>query len=133
MTGRLLWGAAREFFEPISLLWKTGQRARREVAMKITRTEEKGKTVLTVEGWLDTPSTAALTQAIDEIEDAARLVLDLGGVQYICSSGLRAVLYAYKKMLRLGGSLSVVGVRGEVMEVFRLTGLDRDLDISARE
>lgn len=101
--------------------------------MKITRTEEKGKTVLTVEGWLDTPSTAALTQAIDEIEDAARLVLDLGGVQYICSSGLRAVLYAYKKMLRLGGSLSVVGVRGEVMEVFRLTGLDRDLDISARE
>lgn len=101
--------------------------------MKITRTEEKGKTVLTVEGWLDTPSTAALTQAIEEIEDATRLVLDLGGVPYICSSGLRAVLYAYKKMLRLGGSLSVVGVRGEVMEVFRLTGLDRDLDISARE
>lgn len=101
--------------------------------MKITRNEENGKTVLAVEGWLDTPSAAELMQAIEDTENVKSLVLDFDGVEYICSSGLRAVLYGYKKMMKLGGSFSVVRVRSEVMEVFRLTGFDNDLNITARE
>ena len=100
--------------------------------MKVTRNEGDGKTVLTVEGWLDTPSTEALTRAIQDTGDVKSLILDFSGVEYICSSGLRAVLFGHKKMAALGGSFSVVGVRSEVMEVFRLTGFDRGLNISPK-
>ena len=92
--------------------------------MKITRREENGKTVLAVDGWLDTLSSAELMQAVEAVGD---------GVRYICSSGLRAVLYGYKKMLKLGGDFSVVGVGDEVMDVFRLAGLTDSLNIAARE
>ena len=101
--------------------------------MKIIESEENGKTILAAEGWLDTPSSAELMEAIQGIGDVKGLVLDFDKVEYICSSGLRAVLYGYKKMLKLGGSFSVVRVRREVMDVFRLTGFDRDLNITARE
>ena len=77
--------------------------------MKITRREENGKTVLAVDGWLDTLLSAELTQAVEAVGDVKSLVPDFDGGRYICSSGLRAVLYGYKKMLKLGGDFSVVG------------------------
>ena len=101
--------------------------------MKITRREENGKTVLAVDGWLDTLSSAELMQAVEAVGDVESLVLDFDGVRYICSSGLRAVLYGYKKMLKLGGDFSVVGVGDEVMDVFRLAGLTDSLNIAARK
>ena len=100
--------------------------------MKITRSEKNGRCVLAVEGWLDTPSSEELMRALEEVENAEGLVLDFDGVEYICSAGLRAVLYGYKKMTKLGGDFSVVRVRGVVMDVFRLTGLVEGLHIEAR-
>lgn len=99
--------------------------------MKITKREEKGEIVLAVEGWLDTPSSAELMRAVEAVGDAKRLVLDFGGVEYICSSGLRAVLRGYQRMHERGGEFAVVRVRDEVMDVFRLTGLTASLNISA--
>lgn len=101
--------------------------------MKIIKSEENGRTVLAVEGWLDTPSSGELMEAVEAVENVKSLVLDFNGVEYICSSGLRAVLRGYQKMQKLGGDFSVVGVRTEVMDVFRLTGFDKDLNIAARE
>lgn len=99
--------------------------------MKITKREENGETVLTVEGWLDTPSSAELMRAVEDVGDVKRLVLDFGGVEYICSSGLRAVLRGYQKMHERGGAFAVVRVRDEVMDVFRLTGLADSLNVTA--
>ena len=101
--------------------------------MKITRYDENGKTVLAVEGWLDTPSSEELMRTLEALEDVKSLVLDFDGVRYICSSGLRAVLYGYKKMQKLGGDFSVVRACDEVMDVFRLAGLTGSLNITARK
>ncbi len=101
--------------------------------MKITRYDENGKTVLAVEGWLDTPSSEELMRALEALEDVKSLALDFGGVRYICSSGLRAVLYGYKKMQKLGGDFSVMQACDEVMDVFRLAGLTGSLNITARK
>lgn len=98
--------------------------------MKITRHEENGKVVLAVEGWLDTPSAADLAKAIDETGNVKSLILDFDGVQYLCSSGLRAVLAGYKKITQAGGEFSVVNVNDAVMEVFRLTGFADSLHIT---
>ena len=70
--------------------------------MKIIKSEENGRTVLAVEGWLDTPSSGELMEAVEAVENAKSLVLDFNGVEYICSSGLRAVLRGYQKMQKMG-------------------------------
>ena len=79
-------------------------------------------TVIAVVGRLDTTSAPALEKAINEdIGDAKNLVLDLKGVQYISSAGLRVLLGAQKKMQKIG-SMKVTNVCEAVMEVLEMTG-----------
>ena len=57
----------------------------------------------------------------EDIGDAKNLVLDVKGMEYISSAGLRVLLAAQKKMQKIG-SMKVTGVCEEVMEVFEMTG-----------
>ena len=86
-------------------------------------------TVIEIVGRLDTMTAPALEKAINQdIGDAQNLVLDLTGVQYISSAGLRVLLGAQKKMQKIG-SMKVVNVCEEVMEVFEMTGFSDILTI----
>ena len=90
------------------------------MTMEIKKNAEA--TVIEVVGRLDTTSAPALEKAINEdIGDAKNLVLDLKGVQYISSAGLRVLLSAQKKMQKIG-SMKVVNVCEAVMEIFEMTG-----------
>lgn len=99
--------------------------------MTITTKIENEKATLFVEGWLDTQSSPELGKAVRELSDIKNLVFDFGKLEYISSSGLREVVSAYKRMKTEGGTFSVIHVNSEVMDVFRLTGFDRKLDIQA--
>ena len=75
-----------------------------------------------VVGRLDTTTAPALEKAINaDIGDAKHLILDLKGVQYISSAGLRVLLGAQKKMQKIG-SMKVLNVCETVMEVLEMTG-----------
>lgn len=100
--------------------------------MKITKTMENNKVTLSVEGWLDTQSSPELGKEIRELSDPESLILDFEKLEYISSSGLREVVSAYKKMKSAGGDFAVINVSSEVMDVFRLTGFDKKLDIRAK-
>ena len=90
------------------------------MTMEIKKNAETA--VIEIAGRLDTTSAPALEKAINEdIGDAQNLVLDLKGVQYISSAGLRVLLGAQKKMQKIG-SMKVVNVCEAVMEVFEMTG-----------
>ena len=79
-------------------------------------------TVIEIAGRLDTTTAPALEKAIcEDIGDAKNLVLDLKGVQYISSAGLRVLLGAQKKMQKIG-SMKVTNVCEAVMEVLEMTG-----------
>ena len=79
-------------------------------------------TTIEIAGRLDTTTAPLLEKAINEdIGDTTNLVLDLKGVQYISSAGLRVILGAQKKMQKLG-SMKVVNVCEAVMEIFEMTG-----------
>lgn len=97
--------------------------------MTITTKLENDKATLFVEGWLDTQSSPELGKAIGELSDIQSLVFDFEKLEYISSSGLREVVSAYKKMKGIGGTFSIIHVNSEVMDVFRLTGFDKKLDI----
>ena len=80
------------------------------------------ETVIEIVGRLDTITAPALDKTINEdIGDTKNLVLDVKGMEYISSAGLRVLLAAQKKMQKIG-SMKVTGVCEEVMEVFEMTG-----------
>ena len=80
------------------------------------------ETIIEIVGRLDTITAPALDKTINEdIGDTENLVLDVKGMEYISSAGLRVLLAAQKKMQKIG-SMKVVNVCEEVMEVFEMTG-----------
>ena len=90
--------------------------------MTIEIKKTAAETVLEVVGRLDTITAPALDKTINEdLGDTQNLVLDLKGVEYISSAGLRVLLSAQKKMQRIG-SMKVVHVCEAVMDVFEMTG-----------
>ena len=90
--------------------------------MTIEIKKKQEETIIEIVGRLDTITAPALDKTIHEdIGDAKNLVLDVKGVEYISSAGLRVLLSAQKKMQKIG-SMKVVNVCEEVMEVFEMTG-----------
>ena len=90
--------------------------------MTIEIKKTAAETIIEIVGRLDTVTAPALDKAINEdIGDAQHLVLDLKGLEYISSAGLRILLAAQKKMQKIG-SMKVTGVCDAVMEVFEMTG-----------
>ena len=81
-------------------------------------------------GRLDTNTAPALDKTINEdIMDNQKLVLDLKGLEYISSAGLRVLLGAEKKFKKVG-SMKLVNVCEEVMDVFQMTGFSDILTIA---
>ena len=90
--------------------------------MTIEIKKNQEETVIEIVGRLDTITAPALDKTINEdIGDTKNLVLDVKGMEYISSAGLRVLLSAQKKMQKIG-SMKVTGVCEEVMEVFEMTG-----------
>ena len=87
------------------------------------------ETVIELAGRLDTTTAPALDKTVNEdIGETKNLVLDVKGLEYISSAGLRVLLAAQKKMQKIG-SMKVVNVCQEVMEVFDMTGFTDILTI----
>ena len=79
-------------------------------------------TVIELAGRLDTTTAPALDKTINnDIEGTKSLVLDLKSLEYISSAGLRVLLGAQKTMQKIG-SMKVINVCEDVMEVFEMTG-----------
>ena len=90
------------------------------MTIEIKRNSEE--TIIELVGRLDTTTAPALDKTInDDIADTKNLVLNLKGLEYISSAGLRVLLSAQKKMQKLG-TMKVINVCEEVMEVFEMTG-----------
>lgn len=89
--------------------------------MKLVDRGTEGELLLI--GRLDTNSAGDAEAIFNDM--AARfdtLVLDLQGLEYVSSAGLRALKRAHMAMRRKGGSVAVKNVNKMVMEVFEVTG-----------
>lgn len=98
--------------------------------MKVTKKLDSGTMTIYVEGWLDTLTAEQFHADVREFEGANNVILDLNGVDYISSAGLREVVALHRSVTGSGGSFSVRGVVPAVMDVFTLTGFDKKLDIT---
>lgn len=78
--------------------------------------------ILKVEGRLDTTTAPVLEKTInDACGNAKELVLDLEKLVYISSAGLRVLLGTQKKMSQQG-SVKLIHVCAEVMDILEMTG-----------
>lgn len=97
--------------------------------MTIEIKKKQEETIIEIVGRLDTITAPALDKTINEnIEKNENLVLDIKGVEYISSAGLRVLLAAQKKMQK-SGSMKLINVCEDVMEVFEMTGFSEILSI----
>lgn len=90
--------------------------------MTIEIIKNADETIIEIVGRLDTITAPALDKTINEdIEGTNNLVLNLKGMEYISSAGLRVLLSAQKKMQKIG-SMKLTNVCDAVMDIFEMTG-----------
>ena len=95
--------------------------------MRIEIQKNAQETVVELIGRLDTTTAPALEKTIrEDVADAKNLVLDLKGLEYVSSAGLRVLLAAQKKM---PNAMKLINVQELVMEVFEITGFSTVLVI----
>jgi len=92
--------------------------------------------VLRPRGRIDHASAAAFESALaprvaDVVKDGGALVLDLAGVDYISSVGLRALMIAAKQMRETPAQLLVASLTPVVAEIFAISRFDRVFNITA--
>ena len=97
--------------------------------MKVDKTIENGKAVFRLEWRLDSTTSPELEKEImDVIGDLNELVLDLKDLEYTSSAGMRVLLSA-QRIMNSQGSMKVINVRSEIMDIFEITGFNQILTI----
>lgn len=96
--------------------------------MKLTTSFEDRKCTITIEGSIDTLTARELEQAVnDAAPNCDTMVLDMEKVDYISSGGLRVVVGANRTVGK--GNLTLKNLAPNVLEIFRLTGFTKVLNI----
>jgi anti-anti-sigma factor len=80
--------------------------------------------VVLAHGELDLATVGTLSAALDRIERATRLVLDLRGLSFIDSTGLHMLVDLHERALRDGFELILVAPAPPVDRPIRVCGLD---------
>ena len=97
--------------------------------MTITKYQDVDKLTVALEGRLDTTTSPQLEGELrTAVNGITELVFDLEKLNYISSAGLR-VLLAAQKVMKKQGSMKIINVNPEIMEIFEITGLDEVLNI----
>lgn len=82
--------------------------------------------VVSVNGSIDAFTASELTDYLQNKIDSGhnKVVIDLNKVDFMSSAGLRAILMALKETRRLDGDLRLVGAKGGVEKVLRMSGFN---------
>jgi anti-sigma B factor antagonist len=91
--------------------------------MEIETTTIDGVVVARINGDID-GSNAAATQAhiLTLAQSNMRFVLDMSGVGYMSSAGLRMLLASYRAVAGKGGAVVLAGLSEELSDTMSLTG-----------
>jgi uncharacterized protein (TIGR02172 family) len=102
--------------------------------MQITTSTNDNAVTLGLDGRLDVDTIDALKSALNSVS-AEQLVFDMRRCVFVSSIGIREILKAHRERSRAGGSIALVNVNRDVMDIFRITGMAEMIEIKplARE
>jgi anti-sigma B factor antagonist len=100
-------------------------------AFTIDETARGDAVDLALAGDLDMSATFALEPVLDRVlaEEPGELVLDLGQVQFVDSSGLGLLIATHERASRAGVDMAIAGAGPEIQRVFHFAGLDGVLPV----
>ena len=83
--------------------------------------------ILTLQGRLDAQVSGIVKERVHQLldEGATSLVLDLGGVDFLDSSGLGVLVSSLRKVKEKKGEIKLAGLRPEVRSIFDITRVTR--------
>lgn len=96
--------------------------------MSVTCAEEGRTLCARIEGEVDHHAARTLMAELARRVDAAlprNLELDLSGVTFMDSSGIALVLRTWRRMVELGGGMTVSHVPAQAAKVLRAAGVDK--------
>lgn len=97
--------------------------------MTINTSRNGNELTVSPEGRLDSTTSGELQETLEAYftEEVGKLILNFEGVDYISSKGLRILVSVYKSLN--GREMEIVNANDSVLEVFRLSGLDKTFSI----
>jgi anti-sigma B factor antagonist len=103
------------------------------VDLTLNTRSEADRTVLEVAGEVDVYTGPTLRDRISDLLDSGAhdLVVDLGKVDFIDSTGLGVLVGALNRAKELGGSLQLICAQERVLKLLRITGLDQVFTVRA--
>jgi anti-anti-sigma factor len=102
--------------------------------MIFSTTIDGGTVTLNITGELDAVSVPELRPHIDDLisKGHRKIVVDLKGLRLIDSSGVGAIVYLFRRVKGLGGTVVVRGANDQPLAILRLLKLDQILLDSAQ-
>ncbi len=93
--------------------------------MKTIIEEKNGVVIVSVQGELDTDTSAQFQRDIEPLMERkdTKVEMDLSKLEYMSSKALRIIVAFQQAVMRNGGSFSITKVTDTVQEVFDMTGL----------
>lgn len=86
-------------------------------------------TLVIAEGQIDSHTSSLLDEALTAVAGDVPLSVNLAGITFVDSSGLRVIVGAHKRQLSGGGSLTIVKPSVPVARLLDITGLTPELQI----
>lgn len=95
--------------------------------MAIDALPDGGTVFVLADQRLDSSNAGAFNEELELVTEAASrtVVIDMQGLDYISSAGLRAIMQAVRKIEHQGGSLALCSLSSDVRAVFETSGFDQ--------
>lgn len=92
--------------------------------MQIETEKEKNAIVISVKGKVDAVTAPEFEKALANLiaQGENTLLLNLTGLEYISSAGLRSILATAKQLKTKNGKILFSGLKGPVKDVFNISG-----------
>jgi anti-sigma B factor antagonist len=114
----------------MSPCWRSGRDLMTEFHVK--RIVRPDGVSLVLSGDLDLASTDRLLSACENVPDGGMLTLDLSGLSFMDSSGVKVFMNLDRRSRREGWMLAIDKPCGQVLRLLQLCGFDQRLPITPR-
>jgi anti-sigma B factor antagonist len=91
--------------------------------MQLEKSLANGWQAIAVTGQVDSKTVGELREFIDtQLVDGIPVALDLHGVPFMSSAGLRTLLLLHRRTVEMGVGLALVGIASEIADTMKVTG-----------
>ncbi len=92
--------------------------------MEINVLNKNNAIIISVQGRMDAVTSPQFDKTFSDLlaKDSRTFILNMSGLEYISSAGLRSILAAAKQLKEKQAKILFVGLHGPVEEVFKISG-----------